>query len=112
MTVPRIPPQAPPCFTHTPKTLLEETKELIEKSRILEDELAKQYTPETATFDNVMKVMAQDEDEMALKTHILGFYQYVSKAKELRDASSAAEKDLDVSHSTPSPSHQLFFPRG
>ena len=36
-----------------------------------------------------------DENEMALETHIIGFYQAVSTDQELRDASTEAEKMLD-----------------
>ncbi|KAF8465345.1 peptidase family M3 [Kalaharituber pfeilii] len=92
---PRAPPQAPPSFTHTPQSLLSETRDLIAKSRALEDEIAAKYTPENATFENVLKVFADDESDMALKTHIIGFYQYVSPNQELRDASSTAEKELE-----------------
>lgn len=92
------PPPAPR-FEHTPKTLLEDTHRVIGRSRALENEVAASVTPETATFENVLKPLVDEEDTMALDTSILGFYQYVSAEKALRDASSDAEKLLDVSAS-------------
>lgn len=49
-----------------------------------------------ATFDNVLRPMADDENNSALQTRIIGFYQYVSENKDLRDASSTADKELEV----------------
>jgi len=98
---PRIPPQAPPAFRYTPQNLLEETKAIIEKSRKLEDEIARGVKPEEATFENVLGVMAEDENEVELKKRIIGFYQYVSANEALRDASSQADKELEVCHAAP-----------
>ncbi|RPB29709.1 zincin [Terfezia boudieri ATCC MYA-4762] len=92
---PRIPPQAPPAFKHTPQSLLEETRAIIEKSRTLEDGLVRDVKLEEATFENVLGIMARDEDEAGLKSRIIGFYQYVSEDKALRDASSQADKELE-----------------
>lgn len=39
--------------------------------------------------------VARDDNQMSLETHIIGFYQAVSTDKELRDASTEAEKLLD-----------------
>lgn len=95
------PPQPAPDFTHTPESLISATKSLIERSRKIENTIAKEITPETATFNNVLKPLADDEGDMSLEAHILGFYQYVSTDKALRDASSEAEKLMDVSISQP-----------
>ncbi|CAZ79996.1 unnamed protein product [Tuber melanosporum] len=88
------PPPAPE-FTHTPESVIEVTNRLIATSRQLQDNIAKDVTPETANFQNVLKPLAEDENEMGLDTAILGFYQYVSTNKGLRDASSEAERLLD-----------------
>jgi metallopeptidase MepB len=90
------PPPAPE-FTHTPESIVERTKQLINLSRNHQDGIAKSITPEKATFQNVLKPLVEDDNEMALETAILGFYQYVSTDKALRDASSEAEKLQDVS---------------
>jgi len=95
------PPPAPK-FTHTPDTVLSVTRRLIDSSRALEDGIAKDVTPDNATFDVVLKPLAEGENEMGLEAPIVGFYQYVSTDKHLRDASSEAEKLLDVRLYTPS----------
>ena len=92
----RVPPQAPPTFKHTPQSLLEETRLIIERSKEIEDETVRGIKLEEATFDNVLRPMAEDENNSALQTRIIGFYQYVSENKDLRDASSTAEKKLEV----------------
>lgn len=56
------------------------------------DRLAKEVTPETATFENVIAPLAADENEMGLSAHILGFYQYVSSDQKIREASTEADK--------------------
>lgn len=87
-------PQPPPTFKHDPESLLDATKALIEKSRNTLDRLAKDVTPDTATFDNVIAPLAADENDMGLSSHILGFYQYVSSDPKIREASSQADKLL------------------
>ncbi|EME79322.1 uncharacterized protein MYCFIDRAFT_57655 [Pseudocercospora fijiensis CIRAD86] len=89
------PPQAPPTFTHTPDTILSETKRLIENTKALEDKIVNDVTPEHATFNNVLLPFAQDENRMSLDAHIIGFYQAVSTDAEIRDASTEAEKQVD-----------------
>ncbi|KAL7273782.1 metalloendopeptidase [Rhizina undulata] len=93
VTLPTLPPA--PKFIHTPEKVLDDTKRIIKESRELQDKLAKEVSPETATFDNVVKVLGEEENDMGLEVAILGFYQYVSTNKALRDASSEAEKLLD-----------------
>ncbi|KAF3160296.1 hypothetical protein TWF225_006351 [Orbilia oligospora] len=87
-------PQAPPIFKHDPESLIHDTKALIEKSRNTLDRLARDITPETATFENVIAPLAADENDMGLSSHILGFYQYVSSDPKIREASSEADKLL------------------
>ncbi|KAL1885977.1 metalloendopeptidase [Paecilomyces lecythidis] len=91
----RKPPQAPPTFTATPKSLIDDTNRLIQSSRKVQDSLVTNITPESATFANVLVPLAQDENVMALESHILGFYQSVSSDQTLRDASTEAEKLMD-----------------
>lgn len=91
----RKPPQAPPVFTATTQTLIDDAKRLIETSRKVQDDVAARVTPETASFESVMKPLAQDENAMALESHILCFYQAVSTEQQLRDASSKAEELMD-----------------
>ncbi|OAX82572.1 hypothetical protein ACJ72_03077 [Emergomyces africanus] len=91
----RNPPQAPPVFTATPSSLIADTKRIIESSRKVQDTIAANVTADEATFAKVLLPMAQDENVMALESHILGFYQAVSIDSKLRDASSEAEKLMD-----------------
>lgn len=91
----RKPPQAPPVFTATTQSLIDDAKRLIETSRKVQDDVVARVTPETASFESVMKPLAQDENVMALESHILGFYQAVSTEQQLRDASSKAEELMD-----------------
>lgn len=91
----RTPPQAPPVFTATPNSIIEDTKRLINKSRQAQDSVVSGVKPEQAAFNNVVLPLAQDENTMALEAHILGFYQAVSTDSTLRDASTEAEKLMD-----------------
>ena len=91
----RKPPQAPPLFTASPQSVIDDTKTLLDRSRRLTDDIVRKVGKEDASFDNVLLPMAHDENRQALSTHILGFFQSVSTQKELRDASTEAEKLMD-----------------
>jgi metallopeptidase MepB len=91
----RKPPQAPPKFTATQESLIEDTKKLIERSRRVLDNIVAEVKPEHASFENVLVPMAHDENNMANEAHILGFYQAVSTSQALRDASTEADKLLE-----------------
>ena len=62
MTYPDPPPA--PRFVHTPQSLLESTKRIIDHSRSIEDRVAREVTPENATFDSVLGPVAEDENQM------------------------------------------------
>ena len=89
------PPQAPPLFTGTPKSVTDDTKRIIERSRSLENKLVADIQPQDASFETVLLPMAYDENEGGLESHIIGFYQSVSTDQALRDASTEAEKLMD-----------------
>ena len=91
----KTPPQAPPLFTGTPDSIIADTKEMIEKSRSLENKIVADVKAEDADFNNVMLPMALDENDSGLISHIIGFYQSVSSDQKLRDASTEAEKLMD-----------------
>ena len=91
----KVPPQAPPLFTGTPDSVIEDTKRIIEKSRGVEDKIVAEVKPEDASFENTMLPLAVDENQGALENHIIGFYQSVSTNQELRDASTKAEEMMD-----------------
>ncbi|KAG9241185.1 putative Saccharolysin [Calycina marina] len=89
------PPQAPPKFTGTAQNVVADANALCDRTRSLLDRIAKEITPETATFANVVLPIAQDENECSLQNRILGFYQSVSGNAELRQASTKAEEIMD-----------------
>ena len=91
----RTPPQAPPLFTGTKTSIVEDAERLIELSRAVQDRIVANVSPEDATFENVMLPSANDENNMTLEAHILGFYQAVSASEELRNSSTEAEKLFD-----------------
>lgn len=91
----RSPPQAPPVFTATPTSVIEDTNKFIDVSRKLTDDIVAKVKKEEATFEKVVLPMAHDENRQGLVAHILGFYQSVSTDQELRDASTEAEKMMD-----------------
>ena len=91
----KTPPQAPPVFTGTPSSVIEDTKRLIDKSRALQDKIVADIQPDDAAFEGVLLPMAQDENQMALEAHIIGFNQSVSTNQDLRNSSTEAEKLLD-----------------
>lgn len=91
----KTPPQAPPTFTGTPQSIIDDTKRLIDQSRELQDKIVAEVKPENAAFQDVLSPMAHDENTMALETHIIGFYQSVSTNQDLRNSSTEAEKLLD-----------------
>ncbi|RJE22570.1 metallopeptidase MepB [Aspergillus sclerotialis] len=91
----RKPPQAPPLFTATAQSIIDDAKRLIAASRKVQDDVVANVKPESATFASVLKPLAHDENTMALESHILSFYQAVSTSHELRNASSQAEELMD-----------------
>lgn len=89
------PPQAPPLFTGTASSIVEDTKRLIELSRNVQNKIVEDVKQDNAAFETVVKPMAIDENTMALESHILCFYQSVSASQDLRNASTEVEKLFD-----------------
>jgi metallopeptidase MepB len=91
----KTPPQLPPKFTATKRSLVDDAKRLIDRSRSVQDAIVRDVKPENANFQNTLLQIARDDNKMAIESHILGFYNAVSTSKELRDASSEVEQMLD-----------------
>jgi metallopeptidase MepB len=89
------PPQAPPMFTATPKSVIDDTKKMLDSSKKVTDDIVAKVNAQHASFESVILPMALDENMQTLQAHILGFYQSVSTNQELRDASTEAEKLMD-----------------
>jgi metallopeptidase MepB len=102
------PPQAPPTFTGTTESIIKDTKELLDKSKKITDDIVAKFSNKDASFNNVLLPMARDEDQQALQTHILGFYQSVSTDQSLRDASTEAEKLMDEAYIEASMREDVF----
>jgi metallopeptidase MepB len=86
------PPQAPPIFTATPTQLVADAKQLCAQTRKVMDKIVEEVQPDNATFENTVLSIALRENESALSTRIITFYQAVSADKDIRDASTEAEK--------------------
>lgn len=65
-----------------------------ETGRLL-DKIVDDVTPEIATFMNVLRPIAENEDASLLNSRIIAFYQAVSSDAQLRDASSKAKELID-----------------
>jgi metallopeptidase MepB len=104
----KSPPQAPPVFTATPQSVVEDTKNLLATSKKITDDIVAQIAEKDAGFQNVLLPMTQNEDQSALSTHILGFYQSVSTDQKLRDASTEAEKLMDDAYIEASMREDVF----
>jgi metallopeptidase MepB len=75
------PPQAPPMFTATPRSVIDDTKRLIEQSRKVQDQVVFGVQPEEASFANVLLPLAHDNNAMRLEMHILTFYQLFQQTR-------------------------------
>ncbi|WQF85729.1 Putative peptidase M3A/M3B catalytic domain, neurolysin/Thimet oligopeptidase, domain 2 [Colletotrichum destructivum] len=91
----KSPPQAPPVFTGTKESIVGDAKKICDQTRALLDKLVADVPVDKATFENVMRPVAKDENESGLSTRILGFYQYVSSDAALREASTQADTIMD-----------------
>ncbi|KAI1208426.1 Metalloprotease [Annulohypoxylon truncatum] len=89
------PPQAPPTFTGTKESIVNDAKTICDSTRSLLDNLVAKVPSDKASFASVLAPIAEDEDQSQLSTRILGFYQYVSANEDLRNASTEAEKIMD-----------------
>ncbi|MCJ1353189.1 MAG: hypothetical protein MMC33_003174 [Icmadophila ericetorum] len=91
----RTPPQAPPLFTGTPSSILADTKRVIDRSRSVQDSVVASVKAADGAFKDVLLPIAHDENLADCETHLLGFYQAVSADKDIRDASTEADKLID-----------------
>ena len=63
----RAPPQAPPIFTATPQSVVADAERLIKNSRAIQDKVVAEIKPDDATFANVVRPLAQDDNQMGLE---------------------------------------------
>ncbi|KAL8750571.1 MAG: hypothetical protein Q9184_006380 [Pyrenodesmia sp. 2 TL-2023] len=91
----RNPPQEPPLFNTTPDSLVREARTLIEQSRNVQNELIKNFKPETATFATVLLPLAQNDNASKARSHVITLHHAVSPDQALRDASNEARTLLN-----------------
>ncbi|PNS14042.1 Saccharolysin [Sphaceloma murrayae] len=89
------PEQVPLIFTATGCSIEADANALIERSKEVIDGLVSSVTPGTASFAEVIDVLAQLENERQLSSHILGLYSRVATDPTLRQASTRAEQRID-----------------
>lgn len=84
------PPQAPPLFNVTPKSILENTKELIQRARDVQDQIVRDLQINTASFNNVLLPLAHVENSINSNRNLISFFDddSVSTDMNLRKASS------------------------
>lgn len=63
---------------------------MIDRTRTVWRDILSTVKPESATFDNVIEPIIQDENEKSTSMRLLRFYASTSTSKGLRDASNAA----------------------
>lgn len=88
----RTPPQSPPSFNVTPQEILDETQLIITSTTQLEDQLAQQLTPSTATFENLLLPILHEDHRSARRLLIFRIFSSVAESAPLRDASRKAEQ--------------------
>lgn len=88
----KLPPQAPPLFTHSAESIISETERMNNEYKKLLDGVVDGVKPEEAKFANVLDpIMVNDNDSDCLR-RALGFYQHTSPNAKLREASTKADE--------------------
>merc|ERR1712000_147003 len=88
----KLPPQAPPLFTHTAEQIISETERMNKDYKKLLDGIVEKVKPEEAKFANVLDpIMVSDNESDGLR-RALGFYQHTSPHAKLREASTKADE--------------------
>ena len=87
------PPQAPLIFSATTESILEDNKRICDNTKAVLDKLVTTITPKEASFEHVLRPIAQDENERQLVSGVLGLYLKVSPDPAIREAAAKAEKE-------------------
>ncbi len=77
----------------TKEDILKESKALIEQSKKVYDAVGS-LSPENATYENVVKVLSENQAIYDTKRNVLDFPQHVSSDKEIREAATNSDKLL------------------
>lgn len=81
-------PQRPPIFNATPESLHSDAQELLQHTQKVWQGILGNIVPETATFENVIKPIIQDENAKSTSIRVLRFYASTSPSEALRNASN------------------------
>jgi metallopeptidase MepB len=92
----KMPPQTPPNFNHTPASVLAGIYSILGHTRKLQDEIAANFRPEDATFNNVILPLAKDDNHTIALKKLFKFFSSTSTSEELRNASDLFEALLVV----------------
>lgn len=84
-------PLAPPRWNHTAEELAAMTKETIDMSKRIDDEIAAVDKP---TFESVVKRYAEKENKESDASNVIGFHMQVNPDQAIRDASSKGQEEL------------------
>jgi metallopeptidase MepB len=87
----KMPPQTPPNFNHTPASVLAGIYSILGHTRKLQDEIAANFRPEDATFNNVILPLAKDDNHTIALKKLFKFFSSTSTSEELRNASNLFE---------------------
>ncbi|KAI6827520.1 hypothetical protein KC337_g12239 [Hortaea werneckii] len=87
-----IPPGPPPLFVATAQSLLSSTATILARATKLQDDLVERYTPETATFSNVVLPLGHSENARLHFCQQVEFLASVSPDDSLRAACREASK--------------------
>lgn len=90
------PPQPPVAFAANAEWIAQASNELCQKHRQVVDRLVATVRPENATFNNVLAVLLQHENEMQLTSNLISVYALVATDASLRAA--ATEAGNRISH--------------
>lgn len=80
----------PPCFDTTSAAILATAEGMIAKTHALCTDIVTRITADTATFENIVRPLANDENIRSAQENHLRFYASTHPSKELREASYAA----------------------
>ncbi|KAI0517222.1 hypothetical protein F5B22DRAFT_135749 [Xylaria bambusicola] len=82
------PPQEPLKFTASASSIAETGDALCDAARDTMRKLVLTVTPETASFQNVMRVLLELENEFQLTSNVIGIYARVAPDADLRSAAA------------------------
>lgn len=91
----RVPPQAPPTFTHTPLELSESVETVVRQLRKVQDAIIEKVTPESATIVNTFIPLARADNARVMQNCIYHVLKDVSTDEAVRDAAAKAENRLN-----------------